>query len=81
MRNANVQRASQRAAHITTMLCNIGLKMDVLVNISDPYDNTMLWELSWLPVGGGEGRLYNVYAHERSAVRAAWRLYRKYTGE
>jgi hypothetical protein len=78
--NKRVIAATRRATHINTLLCNVGLHLDVLIPLDDPTGGDMIWAIDIYDDGALVGH-HNVYAHERSAVRAAWRLYREAIGE
>ena len=71
--------AEQRAAHINMLVCNIGLELCPKV---DHLACCLRWVLRYHEDGPGSAIIgEDVYAHERSAVRAIWRLYREQTGE
>lgn len=85
--NKKVAAAAQRVAHMNSLLCNVGLDLGVLVPINNPGGGNMMWALEAMlpyPAKNGvkqEWWTVHVYKHERSAVRAAWRLYRQRTGD
>lgn len=71
--------AERRAAHINSLICNVGLE---LVPVVDQLEPCLRWVIRYHeepPTGAVIGE--DVYKHERSAVRAIWRKYRQATGD
>lgn len=69
-------RATLRASHMNSLISNVGLHLEARVNLT----GKLVWIIHIYDMDDGSYMgTYDVYAHERSAVRAAWRLYRKAT--
>lgn len=71
-------RINARLAHANTLLCNVGLAVSVVVAADT---GRLVWVIQTYDEDGVWCGPYSHYRHERSMMRAAWRLYRQHTGD
>lgn len=71
-------RLFHRLSHANSLLCNVGLGLSVSGVFLDK--EPIIYILN-LQDSNGVGCDIRTYKHERSMMRAAWRLYRERTGE
>ncbi len=77
---APLTRATRRANELNTLTCNVGLELKVYVDL---YTGALKWVIYLYEDGPGSALIGMTqdYKHERSAVRALWRMYRQHTGD
>lgn len=77
MLTSKQHRINMRLGHVNTLLCNVGLQVVHRIGM----DGKTYWIIETYDDEGVWCGPYYHYKHERSMMRAAWRLYRQVTGD
>lgn len=72
------QKVRDRLAFVNTLLCNVGLEVQARTSF---LTGEIVWVINTYDDEGVFCGPHHHYKHERSMMRAAWRLYREQTGE